>query len=90
MLFKLKCLEGYVPLKGSTCAVWNAEHYHTFDGVFYSSTGRCHYYVVKDCKSNTFSISLIYNEEGNAVLQISSEDLEIQLSQGAATYNQEA
>ncbi|XP_039268050.2 mucin-5B-like isoform X2 [Styela clava] len=81
--------EGIV-LHGNTCALWGNEHYLTFDGAMFTSTGRCHYEVIRDCSGgNTFVISVLFSDEGKAILRISNADIELELSQGEATFNGE-
>lgn len=33
----------------------------TFDGLFYDLNGACAYLLAKDCESNRFNVSTVYN-----------------------------
>lgn len=89
--WKLFTVEPAKPLAGgNTCALWGGEHIYTFDGALITSSGRCHYQIVKDCHSNSFVMSMYYSDNGVPALRISNDDMVVELSNGGATFNGES
>lgn len=76
--------------KSNVCSIWDKENFYTFDGVMYTSNGRCGYQLISDCVTDQFEVIITFDETSNHTIMtiVMGSDV-LTLTDGTATHNKE-